>query len=45
MDGEDEQTAQSLEGVLDSTYLFSYAFFMFFRFVCLFVLEALKHSQ
>ena len=26
-----EKEAQRLEGVLDSTYLFSYAFFMFFR--------------
>jgi hypothetical protein len=26
-----EKEAQRLEGLLDSTYLFSYAFFMFFR--------------
>ena len=26
-----EKEAQRLEGVLDSTYLFAYAFFMFFR--------------
>jgi hypothetical protein len=27
-----EQDAERLEGVLDSAYLFSYAFFMFFRY-------------
>lgn len=31
LDGVDEDNAERLAGVLDSTYLFAYAFFMFVR--------------
>ena len=33
MNGKLEQDAKRIEGYLDTTYLFSYAFFMFFRYI------------
>lgn len=33
MDGQEERDAKRIEGLLDTSFLFSYAFFMFIRYV------------